>query len=362
MSPRILVTGGAGFIGSALVRYLVNNTDYSVLTLDSLTYAGNLHSLASLDGNARHRFVRGDIRDVELVRALLNEFRPNIITHLAAESHVDRSIDGPSAFIQTNIVGTYCLIEQALKYWKELSGADRTAFRFHHISTDEVFGSLDSTGRFSETTSYDPRSPYSASKAASDHLVRAWAHTFGLPVLITNCSNNYGPYQFPEKLIPLAILNGLRGAPIPVYGTGLNIRDWLFVDDHVRALVRVFEAGQPGQTYLVGGNNERTNLQVVQGICDCLDELRPRPGAAPRRELISFVQDRPGHDQRYAIDAGKITRELGWNPSETFESGLESTVRWYLENGDWWRPILAGNYSGERLGLKGSAKEPGAGL
>ncbi len=358
MNSRILVTGGAGFIGSALVRYLVKYADYSVLTLDSLTYAGNLRSLEALEGNARHRFVKGDIRDGDLVRALLEEFRPNIITHLAAESHVDRSIDGPSAFIQTNIVGTYSLLEQAATYWKGLSGAERVAFRFHHISTDEVFGSLGSIGRFSETTPYDPRSPYSASKAASDHLVRAWAHTFGLPVLITNCSNNYGPYQFPEKLIPLAILNGLRGTPIPVYGTGLNVRDWLFVDDHVRALVRVFEAGQTGQSYLVGGSNEQTNLQVVQAICDCLDQLKPRLGGPPRRELISFVQDRPGHDQRYAIDAGKIMHDLGWKPSETFESGLERTVRWYLENEDWWRPILEGTYAGQRLGLMAPTNAP----
>jgi dTDP-glucose 4,6-dehydratase len=352
-NSRVLVTGGAGFIGSALVRYLVSQTGFSVVTLDCLTYAGNLASLAMLEGNSRHRFVKGDINDQKLVRTILNEFKPNIIAHLAAESHVDRSIDGPSAFIQTNIVGTYSLLQQTLEYWRALSASEQAAFRFHHISTDEVFGSLGSTGKFTEATPYDPRSPYSASKAASDHLVRAWAHTFGLPVLITNCSNNYGPYQFPEKLIPLATLNGFRETPIPVYGNGLNVRDWLYVDDHVRALAQVFKSGRPGQTYLIGGENERTNLQVVEAICDCLDKLSPRSGGRLHRELITFVKDRPGHDLRYAIGAQKISRELGWRPVESFESGLEATVRWYLENEEWWRPIVDRAYAGERLGLSG---------
>jgi dTDP-glucose 4,6-dehydratase len=358
-SARILVTGGAGFIGSALVRHLVEQTDHTVLNLDKLTYAGNPQSLEDIVGHDRYRFVQGDIGDQALVRSLLEQFQPDVVTHLAAESHVDRSIDGPTAFIETNIVGTFALLTQALEYWRGLPPDAQSRFRFHHISTDEVFGSLGTEGRFCETTPYDPRSPYSASKASSDHLVRAWSHTYGLPVLVTNCSNNYGPRQFPEKLVPLTIISALAEKPLPVYGDGRNIRDWLHVDDHVRALIRVFEGGAPGETYVVGGNGERTNIEVVSHICECLDVARPRTGGRRYADLITFVRDRPGHDRRYAIDAGKITECLGWSPVETVESGLEKTVRWYLENGAWWQPILGGDYAGERLGLTGTASGEG---
>jgi dTDP-glucose 4,6-dehydratase len=347
---RILFTGGAGFIGSAQVRRQIEHTEHEVLNLDKLTYAGNLQSLAGVADHPRYRFVEADICDAEAIRGALKDFQPEIVTHLAAESHVDRSIDGPAAFIQTNIVGTFTLLAEVRAYWEGLPAAAKARFRFHHISTDEVFGSLGGDGFFTEETAYDPRSPYSASKASSDHLVRAWHHTYGLPVLVTNCSNNYGPYHFPEKLIPLMIIKGLAGEALPVYGAGVNVRDWLYVDDHARALIRVFEAGAPGETYIIGGRAERTNLDVVHRICDTLDELRP--ANHPRRELINFVADRPGHDHRYAIDPGKLERELGWKAQESFESGVERTVRWYLDNEAWWRPILERTYSGQRLGLK----------
>lgn len=346
---RILVTGGAGFIGSAMVRHLIANTEHQVLNLDKLTYAGNLASLGPVAGHPRYRFVQADICDAEAVRAVLADFQPDVVTHLAAESHVDRSIDGPAAFIETNILGTFNMLTQTLDYWKSLSADARDRFRFHHISTDEVFGSLGPDGFFTEETAYDPRSPYSASKASSDHLVRAWRHTYGLPVLVTNCSNNYGPYHFPEKLIPLMIIKGLAGESLPVYGEGLNVRDWLYVDDHVRALTRVFEAGTPGETYIIGGHAERTNLDVVHRICDTLDKLSPSNRS--RRQQITYVADRPGHDHRYAIDPAKLERELGWTAQESFETGIERTVRWYLDNEAWWRPILE-RYSGQRLGLK----------
>lgn len=347
---RVLVTGGAGFIGSALVRHLIANTEHHVLNLDKVTYAGNLSSLESVADDPRYAFVRADICDAAAVRSALEQFRPDIVTHLAAESHVDRSIDGPAAFVQTNVVGTSVMLSETLAYWRSLPVDRRDAFRFHHISTDEVFGSLGAEGFFSETTAYDPRSPYSASKAGSDHLVSAWGHTYGLPVLITNCSNNYGPYHFPEKLIPLTILNALQEKPLPVYGQGLNVRDWLYVEDHVRALTRVFEAGRPGESYIIGGHSERTNIEVVRAICACLDRLQPR-AQGRYEDLITFVADRPGHDLRYAIDPTKINNELGWRASESFETGIEKTVRWYLDNGWWWRPILAKTYAGERLGL-----------
>ncbi len=350
-SRRILVTGGAGFIGSALVRHLLAQTPHEVLTLDKLTYAGSLTTLDAVAGDPRHRFVRADICDRDAVRAAIADFRPDVITHLAAESHVDRSIDGPGAFIQTNLVGTYEMLQAALEYWRGLPAREKAEFRFHHISTDEVFGSLGPTGHFTESTAYDPRSPYSASKAGSDHLVRAWGHTYGLPVLVTNCSNNYGPYHFPEKLIPLMIIKGLKGEKLPVYGRGDNVRDWLHVEDHVRALTAVFERGAPGETYAIGGDSEMTNLAVVEAICDRLDSLAPREDGLSRRSQISFVADRPGHDLRYAIDAGKIRRELGWEPQETFASGLDRTVRWYLDNQAWWQAILDRRYAGERLGV-----------
>ena len=347
---RILVTGGAGFIGSALVRHLIAESDYDVLVVDALTYAGNMSSLEPVANNPRHRFVRADICDAAAMAGLLADFRPQIITHLAAESHVDRSIDGPAAFIQTNVVGTFTLLAAALDFWRTLDEADKGAFRFHHISTDEVFGALGDEGYFTEATAYDPRSPYSASKAGSDHLVSAWHHTYGLPVVITNCSNNYGPYHFPEKLIPLMIIKCLSGDPLPVYGKGVNVRDWLYVDDHVRALRAVFERGRPGESYMVGGNSERTNLAVVQTICATLDRIRPRADGASYASQISYVSDRPGHDFRYAIDATKLKTELGWIPQETFESGIDKTIRWYLDNEGWWRDILSGAYAGERLG------------
>jgi dTDP-glucose 4,6-dehydratase len=322
-----------------------------VLNIDQLTYAGSLTSLAQVEGHARYQFRQVDICDAEAVARAFAEFRPEIVTHLAAESHVDRSIDGPDAFIRTNVVGTYTMLAAALTYWRGLDDGGKAAFRFHHISTDEVYGSLGTTGLFTEQTSYDPRSPYSASKAGSDHLVRAWGHTYGLPVLVTNCSNNYGPYHFPEKLIPLMIIKCLGGEKLPIYGKGDNVRDWLHVEDHVRALRAVFERGRPGETYNIGGHNEVTNLDVVQTICNTLDRLKPRSDGASYLAQISFVADRPGHDQRYAIDAGKIGRELGWVPVETFATGLERTVGWYLDNEWWWRGILNRQYGGQRLGL-----------
>ncbi|WP_374649313.1 dTDP-glucose 4,6-dehydratase [Rhizorhabdus sp.] len=348
---RILVTGGAGFIGSALIRHLIGETTHEVLNLDKLTYAGVLTSLAPVGNNPRYRFVQGDICDAEVVRSLLVEFQPDIVAHLAAESHVDRSIDGPGAFIQTNVVGTFTLLDQALAYWRGLDGERRADFRFHHISTDEVYGSLGDEGLFTESTAYDPRSPYSASKAGSDHLVRAWGHTYGLPVLVTNCSNNYGPYHFPEKLIPLIIIRALAGDPLPVYGDGSNVRDWLYVEDHARALRTVFERGTPGETYNVGGNSERRNIEVVRAICAALDRLQPRADGRSYASQISFVADRPGHDRRYAIDASKIRDELGWEPQVSFDEGIERTVRWYLDNRRWWQEILDARYATERLGL-----------
>ena len=347
---RILVTGGAGFIGSALIRHLINDTDHEVLNLDKLTYAGNLESLRQVENDPRYRFLQADIGDQAAVSEALSSFQPDAIMHLAAESHVDRSIDGPAAFIQTNIVGTYALLEATRAYWSKLNEPRRQAFRFHHISTDEVYGDLHGVDDlFTETTPYAPSSPYSASKAASDHLVRAWQRTYGLPVLLTNCSNNYGPYHFPEKLIPLVILNALDGKPLPVYGNGQQVRDWLFVEDHARALLQVVTRGQIGETYNIGGHNEQKNLDVVHAICDLLDELQPR-AAGSYREQITFVTDRPGHDLRYAIDASKIARELGWTPAETFPSGLRKTVRWYLDNLDWCRRVQDGSYQRERLG------------
>ncbi|MFI4957034.1 MAG: dTDP-glucose 4,6-dehydratase [Gammaproteobacteria bacterium] len=325
---RILVTGGAGFIGSALVRYLINETKHSVINVDKLTYAGDLTSVSSVSDNPRYAFVQADIADATAMSSIFEKYHPEAVMHLAAESHVDRSITGPGAFIQTNIVGTYTLLMCARAYWEALPAAEKSHFRFHHISTDEVYGSLGKTGYFTEETPYDPRSPYSSSKASSDHLVRAWHHTYGLPVLVTNCSNNYGPYQFPEKLIPLIILNAVAGKPLPVYGDGLNIRDWLYVDDHVRALMCVLEKGVVGETYNIGGHNEHTNIDVVNNICRILDARFP--DKAPHASLITYVGDRLGHDRRYAIDSAKIQRELGWVPSETFETGLEKTVDWYL--------------------------------
>ncbi|SDR06089.1 dTDP-glucose 4,6-dehydratase [Brevundimonas sp. 374] len=347
---RILVTGGAGFIGSALVRRLIEHTDHEVLVFDKLTYAGVLSSLDRVASSNRYSFFQGDICDTDAVSKAFREFRPEVVAHLAAESHVDRSIDGPSAFIQTNMVGTFVMLDRALDYWRGLNGNAKAAFRFHHISTDEVFGSLGEDGFFTETTPYDPRSPYSASKAGSDHLVRAWGHTYGLPVLVTNCSNNYGPYHFPEKLIPLIIIRALSGEPLPVYGDGSNVRDWLFVDDHARALQVVFETGTPGETYNVGGNAERKNIEVVTAICSILDRLRPK-AEGKYADQITYVTDRPGHDHRYAIDASKIRSDLDWSPSVTFEQGIEQTVIWYLKNQSWWQDILDARYSTQRLGV-----------
>lgn len=347
---RIFVTGGAGFIGSALVRHLIANTAHEVLNFDKLTYAGTLSTVEEVAASSRYRFVRGDICDADAVRAAIADFRPDVITHLAAESHVDRSIDAPDAFIQTNLVGTYVMLAEARGYWQGLDDKAKAAFRFHHISTDEVYGSLGPSGLFTEDTSYDPRSPYSASKAGSDHLVSAWGHTFGLPVLVTNCSNNYGPYHFPEKLIPLMIVKALAGETLPIYGTGTNVRDWLYVEDHVRALQAVFERGAPGRTYNVGGNNEKTNLAVVETVCAILDAERPRADGKSYAAQIGFVADRPGHDARYAIDARRIRDELGWEPAETFESGIAKTVRWYLANEPWWRALVEAK-AAERRGL-----------
>jgi len=348
---RILVTGGAGFIGSALVRRLINHTDHQVLVFDKLTYAGVLSSLEPAASNPRYSFIQADICDVDAVSKALCAFQPDVVAHLAAETHVDRSIDGPEAFIQTNMVGTFVMLNQTLAYWQCLPEARKKIFRFHHISTDEVFGSLGEVGFFTETSAYDPRSPYSASKAGSDHLVRAWGHTYGLPVLVTNCSNNYGPYHFPEKLIPLIIIRALNREPLPVYGDGSNVRDWLFVDDHARALQAVFETGTPGETYSVGGNAERKNIEVVTTICAILDRLRPRNDGKAYAEQITYVADRPGHDQRYAIDASKIRTDLDWAPSVSFEQGMEQTVAWYLENQGWWQDILHARYSTQRLGV-----------
>jgi dTDP-glucose 4,6-dehydratase len=340
----ILVTGGAGFIGANFVLDWLAAHNEPVVNLDALTYAGNLENLTSLQGDARHVFVRGDITDRACVDGLLATHRPRAIVHFAAESHVDRSILGPEAFLRTNIHGTFVLLEAARQYWSGLQGAERDAFRFLHVSTDEVYGSLDATApAFTETHPYEPNSPYSASKAASDHLVRAWHHTYGLPVLTTNCSNNYGPFQFPEKLIPLVITRALRGEPLPVYGDGLNVRDWLYVGDHCTAIRRVLEGGRLGETYNIGGWNEKTNIDIVRGICRLLDEMRPDP-AGPRERLITFVKDRPGHDRRYAIDARKVADELGWRPAETFETGIRRTVRWYLDHSAWVEGVTSGRY------------------
>jgi dTDP-glucose 4,6-dehydratase len=348
----VLVTGGAGFIGGNFVlRGLAQNPDLRIVNLDALTYAGNLDTLQTLEGDSRHIFVHGNIGDAALVVAVLEEHRPAAVINFAAESHVDRSIDGPAGFIETNVVGTLNLLQCALDWWKRQPSPAREAFRFLHVSTDEVYGSLGDSGAFSETTAYAPNSPYAASKASSDHLVRAFHHTYGLPTLTTNCSNNYGPYQFPEKLIPLMILNALALKPLPVYGDGLQVRDWLFVNDHVDAINRVLEAGVVGEVYNVGGLSERTNLQVVEAICDALDRRHPEPGFGPRRQLIRHVTDRPGHDRRYAIDCGKLAQATGWQPSVDFESGLQYTVDWYLEHRDWVSRVQDGSYQGERLGL-----------
>ena len=353
-SLKILVTGGAGFIGSAVIRHLIRNTDNSVVNLDKLTYAGNLESLAEVADNPRYIFEQADIVDRPALDRILTKHRPDAVMHLAAESHVDRSIDGPGDFIHTNVVGTYTLLEAIRAYWGQLNESGKADFRFHHISTDEVYGDLHGTDDlFTESTPYAPSSPYSASKASSDHLVRAWQRTYGLPTLITNCSNNYGPYHFPEKLIPHVILNALHGKPLPVYGDGQQIRDWLYVEDHARALVEVVTKGEVGETYNIGGHNEQRNLTVVHTICDLLEELAPERKTmdiSSYRDLITFVKDRPGHDARYAIDAGKIERELGWRPQETFESGMRKTVQWYLDNENWWQRVLSGAYKLERIG------------
>jgi len=351
MSSTVLLTGGAGFIGSALVRYLINDTDTTVVNVDKLTYAGSLHSLGGAEASERHHFHQEDIIDVDAMRQLVTQYQPDYIMHLAAESHVDRSIDGPGEFIQTNIVGTYNLLQVAREYHAQLDGAKKAAFKFHHISTDEVYGSLGETGLFTETTRYRPNSPYSASKASSDHLVRAWNKTYDLPVVISNCSNNYGPFQFPEKLIPLIIQKAVSGEPLPIYGKGDNIRDWLFVDDHVKALWRIVTEGENGQVYNVGGHNEMTNIDVVKTICAILDDVRPRADGQDYAKQIAFVADRPGHDRRYAIDATKIQRELDWTPDETFETGIRKTVQWYLDHAEWVAKV-SGDYQGGRLGAE----------
>ncbi len=346
---RVLVTGGAGFIGSALCRHLVLDVGWTVLNIDKLTYAANLRSLDVIASCPNYHFLKADICDRQLIEAAFADFRPHGVMHLAAESHVDRSITGPAEFLQSNVIGTYTLLEVSREYWSKLPATARGNFRFHNISTDEVYGSLPAAGYFTEQTPYDPRSPYSASKAASDHFVQAWHETYGLPALISNCSNNYGPFHFPEKLIPLTILNAIEGKPLPVYGDGGNIRDWLYVEDHVKALVRVFTEGRLGNKYNIGGRCERTNLQVVNAICDLIDDLDA--GGAPRRQLIRLVPDRPGHDRRYAIDPTKVEEELGWRALETFETGLRKTVLWYLDNKEWWQPLRKTVYAGDRLGL-----------
>lgn len=356
-SQRIIVTGGAGFIGSAVIRRMMETRDWQVLNLDKLTYAGNLESLASVEGDHRYQFVKGDICDRELVRRVFKDFKPTGIMHLAAESHVDRSIDNPGEFIQTNILGTYQLLEVARAYWTELNKQEKSTFRFHHISTDEVYGSLGEIGYFTEASPYQPNSPYSASKASSDHLVRAWRETFQLPTITINCSNNYGPYQFPEKLIPLIILNAIEGKPLPIYGNGEHTRDWLYVDDHAEALLTVFERGAIGQTYNIGGHSEKKNVEVVTTICRLLDEIKPMLGGKKYESLINYVEDRPGHDFRYAIDPSKISRDLGWKPKETFESGIRKTVHWYLENLSWCQHVQDGSYRRERLGLGAQRQE-----
>lgn len=350
---KILVTGGAGFIGSAVIRHIIRDTQDTVINLDKLTYAGNLESLIEVSSNSRYRFEHVDICDRNELDRVFAEHKPDAVMHLAAESHVDRSIDGPAAFIETNVMGTYHLLEAARQYWLTLDEVGKSAFRFHHISTDEVYGDLEGTDDlFTETTSYAPSSPYSASKASSDHLVRAWQRTYGLPTVVTNCSNNYGPYHFPEKLIPLMILNALDGKPLPVYGDGMQIRDWLFVEDHARALYKVVTEGEIGETYNIGGHNEKANIDVVKTICSLLEEFRPNKpaGVNSYESLITYVKDRPGHDVRYAIDATKIAQELNWTPEETFESGIRKTVEWYLNNQQWWQRVLDGSYSLERLG------------
>ena len=347
----ILITGGAGFIGSAVVRQWIAETDATVVNVDKLTYAGNLNSLGPARRSPRHIFERVDICDADAIGRVFAEYRPDAVMHLAAESHVDRSIDGPAEFIRTNIEGTFVMLQCARGYWQGLEEPYKSRFRFHHISTDEVYGSLGAEGYFTETTPYSPNSPYSSSKAASDHLVRAWHHTYKLPVLVTNCSNNYGPYQFPEKLIPLMILSAYAGKPLPVYGKGDNVRDWLYVEDHAEALRLVLEKGEVGETYNIGGHNERQNLEVVRTVCKLLDEHRPDSPHAPHEKLIKYVADRPGHDKRYAIDASKIEQQLGWRPRESFETGLRRTVEWYLKNETWWRNVQSGGYRQERLGL-----------
>lgn len=352
MPSRLIVTGGAGFIGSAVVRHAIRDCGHTVLVVDKLTYAGDVEALAPVAHDSLYTFLRADIADAPEMRATIEAFAPDAIMNLAAESHVDRSIDAPQAFIETNIVGTFTLLQEAFSYWRSLPAARKEAFRFHHISTDEVFGSLDySASPFAETTPYRPNSPYSASKASADHLVRAWYHTYGLPTIVSNCSNNYGPYHFPEKLIPLIIIKALAGEPLPVYGNGSNVRDWLYVEDHARALLKVVLCGAVGETYCIGGRSERSNLAVVETICAVMDEIAPRAASRPHAELISFVTDRPGHDFRYAIDPHKICSELGWQPRETFESGLRKTVEWYAANRPWWERIRGKGYAGERLGV-----------
>lgn len=349
---RLLVTGGAGFIGSAFIRYVLANQDAALVNLDKLTYAAVPGALDAVEENQNYAFEQVDIVDGSAVRQVFETHRPDAVIHLAAESHVDRSIDSPAVFLETNVCGTYQMLVAATAYWQELTSAAREAFRFLHVSTDEVFGSLGAEGKFHEASPYSPNSPYAASKAASDHFVRAWHHTYGLPVIISNCSNNYGPFQFPEKLIPLMIIQALRGKALPIYGRGENVRDWLFVEDHAKALWTALEKGQVGETYNIGGDSERRNLEVVEALCDLVDaKADPLPSGEPRRSLISFVEDRPGHDLRYAMDATKINRELGWRPEERFTSGLQRTIEWYLENQPWWEAILEERYGGERLGL-----------